>query len=184
MTQQNREPQIGEKTQTRVGGNISALQLTGYSLAALLENGEQKERLQKNLRELVTGNKLSPLSVTFRDIAKDSSILDRMQPLDETPGMEGNVLMWDGVEGQKRESAPKWHLSTPRHRVLRRPNGTYLYQKLAGQVWKNELCFTLPPFFRRAEEEVMGSNVRAQVSQDRQGQTVIRRNESFTGWQR
>ncbi len=174
-------PQLGERTVTHIGGNISPERQAGFRIAARLETAARNERIEKNLREQIAGRMRSPLDVTFREIAADSSVLDSMQPLSEDEGMDGKILLWQGYEGTKRPEQPKWHLSTPEYRILRTADKRLIFQRKRAQQWQTIPKFVPPPFFHRKPEDEMGSNVRASVTQDTQRNTVVTRNRNYVG---
>jgi hypothetical protein len=154
--------------------NLTKWHLAEATLRAEAEEKAALERRAKNLKEQIFDGKVSPLEVTYMQIAKDLSVLDQMQPLTREPDMHGTLLLWQGREMTKKETDPKAHLRSPEHRILKRANGTLLFQKKRGNGWVDEPSFKLPPFFRKKQQvEWVNASSVASVRQDSQRNTVV-----------
>lgn len=173
-------PQLGERTRTHIGGNISEEQHELNVIKAEIERREEEERRAASLRQQVLGEKVSCLLVNYNDICDDYDILNRMQPMAKSPDIFGNLLLWEGRErfdckGCRFEFGRCGDCLRSRQcRIFQDKNETKVYQKMVNKAWSTVDPFTRPEVRMSKAAKATGAGSVALVTQSTAGSTVVR----------
>lgn len=124
---------------TSLGTNITEDFLVNQEIRAQVEEIDNANRLAKmHLRH--SDGARSALDITYTEIAKNPSVLDKVTPMDAEPNSKGEVLLWqdyavkasdEGFFGVNKRSRG------PLHRVMREANGNRRYEKFNSihKIW-------------------------------------------------
>jgi hypothetical protein len=174
------EPQLGERTRTHVGGNVTEAQHELNVFKAEIERRTEEARRIKSLRQQILGEKISPLLVTYKDICEDHDILGRMQYLSKDPDVFGKSLLWEGRErfdckGCRDELGRCSDCLRSRPcRIFVTSGGHKVWQKMINKSWTSVDPFTMPQVRMSKAAKATGATSVALVTQDTAGGTILR----------
>lgn len=124
------------KERVHIGLGFSPEFTTVQELRAAIEGVLERERVATILRAYIDGA-LSPLAVTYADIAAEPGLLDLMMPVSREPDMNGRFVLWEGTERPRRSSM--WGSGDnggQLYRVLQNADGTRVFCRQGRDGWK------------------------------------------------
>jgi hypothetical protein len=183
--------QIGQRTRTRTGSNIESNFSKQQDVRAAIEEIQDYRRIHSILQQHADG-KISSLSVTYLEIAKDPSVLNNVTPISREPSTNGTIIVWEGYTKEKPDmfSGGVSGSRGPLHQVTQAADGTRQYRKYnsVDKCWvtcayrdpktKEVIQNRFPiPMYRRAKSENwdgVGNEVVSRTVMNRGGETETR----------
>lgn len=192
----DRIPQIGEKIQTRTGGNLKSSFLIMQEIRAALEEITEAARVQAILQQHMDG-KVSALAVQYDDIVKCPEILNYVTPISREPDIDGRIILWEGHQRPANNALFESRVERGAlHRVVQYANGHRVFCKWNNVEKSWKVCEARDPetgekipnrfpsanFRRRKNEDWadVGSNTVARTVMSPKGDTVTRTFQSWT----
>lgn len=165
--------QLGPKTRVRIGSNLESNFAQQQEIRARMEEIKEYVRVNNLLQQHLDG-KVSALSVTYKEIADDPTILNNVTPISREPDINGKIILWEGYATEKPDFFSSAGAARgPLHRVVLHPDGHKVYCKYNSVKKEWIICkarlpdgtvvdnrFPKPTYGRKASEdwEGVGSN--------------------------